>query len=161
MPAKPPAGTSQIDAPAAISWHSGLYGGKGRLQGQLAALERAARSRKMGPRGTPAFLTGRQRGDSAMLLFKKKFLDAIRGGEKTQTIRLWKYRMMRAGQRSYIPGIGPIRITTVEPVEVDALTDADAIPDGFPTAVALAEGAAHHLRREARQGHQAFRIVFE
>ena len=46
---------------------------------------------------------------------------------------------MRAGQRSYIPGIGPINITAVEPVEIDALSDADAIPDGFPSAVALQE----------------------
>ena len=57
---------------------------------------------------------------------------------------------MRSGQRSYIPGIGPIRITSVEPVDVDALTDADAIPDGFPTAAALQTRAPHHLRRQAR-----------
>ena len=69
-----------------------------------------------------------------MLLFKKKFLPAIRSGEKTQTIRLWKFRHMRSGQRSYIPGIGYIRIKLVEPVDIDALTDADAIPDGFPSA---------------------------
>ena len=45
-----------------------------------------------------------------MLLFKKKFLPAIRAGEKTQTIRLWKFRHLRSGQRSYIPGVGYIRI---------------------------------------------------
>jgi hypothetical protein len=72
-----------------------------------------------------------------MLLFKRKFLDAIRSGEKTQTIRLWKHRMMRAGQRSYTPGVGYIRITDVDEVSLDALTNADAIPDGFPTAEAL------------------------
>jgi hypothetical protein len=95
-----------------------------------------------------------------MLLFKKKFLEAIRSGEKTQTIRLWKFRHMRSGQRSYIPGIGYIRVTSVEPVNIDALTDADAIPDGFPTATAL----QHELRTiygdKLAQGHQAFRIVF-
>jgi hypothetical protein len=95
-----------------------------------------------------------------MLLFKKKFLDAIRSGEKTQTIRLWKFRHMRSGQRSYIPGIGYIRVTSVEPVDIDALTDADAIPDGFPTATAL----QHELRTiygdKLAQGHQAFRIIF-
>ena len=73
----------------------------------------------------------------AMLLFKKKFLAAIRAGEKTQTIRLWKHRRMRAGQRSYIPGIGPIRLTAVEEVDLDGLTDADARPDGFESAVEL------------------------
>jgi hypothetical protein len=96
-----------------------------------------------------------------MLLFKKKFLPAIRSGEKTQTIRLWKFRHMRAGQRSYIPGIGTIRITAVEPVDIDALTDADAIPDGFASASAL----QHELRtiygEKLALGHKAFRIAFE
>jgi hypothetical protein len=96
-----------------------------------------------------------------MLLFKKKFLPAIRTGEKTQTIRLWKFRLMRAGQRSYIPGVGSIRITAVEPVDIDALTDADAIPDGFPSASAL----QHELRTiygaKLVAGHKAFRIAFE
>jgi hypothetical protein len=45
-----------------------------------------------------------------MFLFKKRFLDAIRRGEKTQSIRLWKHRRMKAGQRSYVPGAGPIRV---------------------------------------------------
>ena len=72
-----------------------------------------------------------------MLLFKKKFIEQIKSGEKTQTIRLWKYRRMKAGQRSYITGIGYVRIDSVERVELDQLTDADAIPDGFPSADAL------------------------
>ena len=72
-----------------------------------------------------------------MLLFKKKFIEAIRNGEKVQTIRLWKHRKMRAGQRSYVPTVGYIRIDSVERVELDQLTDADAIPDGFPSADAL------------------------
>ncbi len=75
-----------------------------------------------------------------MLLFKKKFLQAIRAGEKTQTIRLWKHRRMRAGQRSYIPGVGAIRVTLVEEVELDRLTDADARPDGFVSAGSVAGG---------------------
>jgi hypothetical protein len=96
-----------------------------------------------------------------MLLFKKKFLPAIRSGEKTQTIRLWKFRHMRAGQRSYIPGVGSICITAVEPIDIDDLTDADAIPDGFPSASAL----QHELRtiygEKLATGYQAFRIAFE
>ena len=117
--------------------------------------------RKMGPRGTPTFLTGRQRGDSAMLLFKRKFLDAIRSGTKTRTIRLWKHRMMRSGQRSYIPGIGPIHITSVEQVAVDVLTDDDAVPDGFPTAVALRKELRTLYGEKLDNGHQAFCVVFE
>jgi hypothetical protein len=95
-----------------------------------------------------------------MLLFKKKFLDDIRSGAKTQTIRLWKRRMMKAGQRSYIPGIGPIRVTTVEQVEVADLTDADAIPDGFPNAVALQTELRTIYGEKLEEGHQAYRVIF-
>ena len=95
-----------------------------------------------------------------MLLFKKKFLPAIRAGEKTQTIRLWKHCRMRAGQRSYIPGVGYIRIHTVDPIELSDLSDDDARPDGFAT--------ADDLRRELNQlygdrlatGEQTYRIIF-
>jgi len=96
-----------------------------------------------------------------MLLFKKKFLPAIRSGEKTQTIRLWKFRHMRSGQRSYIPGIGPIRITSVEPVEIDALTDADAVPDGFASAGALQEEIRTIYGEKLARCRKAFRISFE
>jgi hypothetical protein len=95
-----------------------------------------------------------------MLLFKKKFLPAIRSGEKTQTIRLWKFRHMRSGQKSYIPGIGRIHITSVEPVEIDALTDADAVPDGFPTAEALKTELRTIYGEKLSQGYKAFRITF-
>ncbi|MEM6798879.1 MAG: ASCH domain-containing protein [Planctomycetota bacterium] len=95
-----------------------------------------------------------------MLLFKKKFLDAIRSGEKTQTIRLWKHRMMKSGQRSYTPGIGRIRIASVEEVAIEQLTDDDARPDGFDSADAL----RHELRtiygEKLDAGYQAYRIVF-
>ncbi len=95
-----------------------------------------------------------------MLLFKKKFLDAIRQGRKTQTIRLWKHRRMKAGQRSYIPGAGYIRVTAVEEVELAALTDADARPDGFETADALRAEIAALYAEQLDAGHQAYRIVF-
>jgi hypothetical protein len=96
-----------------------------------------------------------------MLLFKKKFLDDIRSGRKTQTIRLWKIRHMRSGQRSYIPGVGPIRVTSVESVELDSLTDADAIPDGFPSATSLRRELRTIYSDKLNNGHQAYRIVFE
>jgi hypothetical protein len=96
-----------------------------------------------------------------MLLFKKQFLDAIRCGEKTQTIRLWKHRMMRAGQRSYTPGVGYIRITAVEEVSLAALTDADAIPDGFATADELRNVLQSIYSDKIAAGYRAFRVVFE
>ncbi|MGI9456277.1 MAG: ASCH domain-containing protein [Aeoliella sp.] len=96
-----------------------------------------------------------------MLLFKKKFLDAIRSGEKTQTIRLWKHRMMRSGQRSYIPGIGPIHILTVDQVKIDALTDDDAVPDGFPDAESLRKELQTIYGEKLAAGHQTFRVTFK
>ncbi len=95
-----------------------------------------------------------------MLLFKKKFLDAIRRGEKTQTIRLWDRRRMKSGQRSYIPGIGYIHVERVEPIAIDELTDADALPDGFQSAESLRRELAELYARELAAGHQAYRIVF-
>ncbi len=96
-----------------------------------------------------------------MLLFKKKFLPAIRRGEKTQTIRLWKHRRMRAGQRSYIPGVGPVRIHTVDEVCLDELTDADARPDGFRDAEQLRAELQALYAEQLAAGYQAYRVVFE
>lgn len=95
-----------------------------------------------------------------MLLFKRKFLPAIRSGAKTQTIRLWKHRMMRAGQRSYIPGVGPIRIDCVEQVEISDLTDGDAIPDGFPSAAALRRELRAIYGDRLKADYRAYRVVF-
>jgi hypothetical protein len=95
-----------------------------------------------------------------VLLFKKKFLPAIRSGEKTQTIRLWKHRHMRAGQRSYIPGIGAVCIETVEQVALADLTDADAIPDGFATADVLRSELEAIYSDKLALGYQAFRVTF-
>lgn len=96
-----------------------------------------------------------------MLLFKKRFLPAIRSGEKTQTIRLWKHRFMRAGQRSYIPGVGHIRITAVEEVRLEDLTDADALPDGFASANELRDELTRLYPERIAAGYRAFRIRFE
>ncbi len=95
-----------------------------------------------------------------MLLFKKKFLPAIRCGQKTQTIRLWKCCRMRSGQRSYIPGAGHIRVHSVDPVELAELTDADAQPDGFDTADQLRSEIAQLYPEQLAAGYRAYRIVF-
>jgi len=95
-----------------------------------------------------------------MLLFKKKFLEQIRQGEKTQTIRLWKHRQMKPGQRSYIPGVGYISIDSVEPVELAQLTDADAKPDGFPTAELLRNEIRALYTADTLKNLIPFRICF-
>ena len=95
-----------------------------------------------------------------MLLFKKKFLPAIRAGEKTQTIRLWKHRRMRAGQRSYIPGAGYIDVLAVDTIALDDLTDDDARPDGFASALELRRELAALYADELAAGYQAYRVRF-
>ena len=95
-----------------------------------------------------------------MLLFKKKFLEQIRSGEKTQTIRLWKHRRMKSGQRSYVPGVGYISIDSVEPVELSRLTDEDALPDGFPTADLLRKEIRSMYPAKERKKLTPFRVRF-
>ncbi len=95
-----------------------------------------------------------------MLLFKKKFLEQIRRGEKTQTIRLWKFRRMKAGQRSYIPGAGYIQITAVDEVALPDLTDDDALRDGFPSANALRREVEELYPKQLADRHRAYRLVF-
>ena len=95
-----------------------------------------------------------------MLLFKKKFLESIRSGAKTQTVRLWKVCRFRAGGRSYIPTIGYIRITAVDPVSLDDLTDDDARLDGFPSAEALRAEIRTLYADRLAAGDRAFRLRF-
>jgi hypothetical protein len=95
-----------------------------------------------------------------MLLFKKKFLEAIRQGTKTQTIRLWTHRMMRAGQRSYIPGAGYIRIESIEQIGLNDLTEEDAVRDGFESLAALRLEIEKIYSPADANGKKPFRIRF-
>lgn len=95
-----------------------------------------------------------------MLLFKKKFLPAIRAGEKTQTVRLWKHRRMRPGQRSYIPGAGYIQVDTVDEVELDQLTDEDARRDGFASVALLRSEITQLYEDQFTAGYRAYRVIF-
>ena len=67
---------------------------------------------------------------------------------------------MKPGQRSYIPGVGYIAIVSVEPVELARLTDADAIPDGFPTAEVLRKEIISLYTMETQKTLTPFRIRF-
>lgn len=96
-----------------------------------------------------------------MLLFKKKFLDAIREGRKTQTVRLWRACRFRTGQRSYIPGVGYILITAIDAVRLEDLTDEDASLDGFPSAAALLQEIHTLYADRLNQVYQAYRIRFQ
>ncbi len=95
-----------------------------------------------------------------MLLFKKKFLEAIRQGTKTQTIRVWTHRRMKAGQRSYIPGAGYIRVDAVDAVELSELTEDDAVRDGFASLAEL-RGEIERLYPDGiTDGRLAYRVAF-
>ena len=74
-----------------------------------------------------------------MLLFKKKFLEAIASGAKRQTVRVWPRRRLRAGQVEFVPGLGRVRITAFEAVRPEDLTEDDARLDGFESRAALLE----------------------
>ncbi len=67
---------------------------------------------------------------------------------------------MRAGQRSYIPGAGYIEVLSVEAVELEQLTDADAWPDGFATAAELHAEIARLYSEPSHRAYQAYRICF-
>lgn len=95
-----------------------------------------------------------------MLLFKKKFLDAIRDGTKTQTVRVWKHRKMRAGQQSYIPGVGYIRIDAVDEVQLADLSETDARLDGFDSLTELRREIETIYADKLADGHEAFRVRF-
>ena len=97
-----------------------------------------------------------------MLLFKKQFLPAIRQGRKCQTIRLWPYRRMRAGQRSYIPGVGPIRILAVDPIRLEELTHQDAVADGFECVEELRAALEQiYANVPHKQRYRPYRVRFQ
>jgi hypothetical protein len=98
--------------------------------------------------------------ESPVLLFKKKFLPAICSGRKTQTIRLWPHRRMRAGQRSYIPGVGYIRVEAVESIRLRELTQDDAVADGFSSVASLRAELRRIYPNPRRTGRSAFRVRF-
>jgi hypothetical protein len=68
---------------------------------------------------------------------------------------------MKAGQRSYIPGAGYIRILAVDKIELADLQDSDAQPDGFSTADALRAELHSLYGSQLAAGQQAYRIRFE
>jgi hypothetical protein len=96
-----------------------------------------------------------------MLLFKKYLVQLVRSGKKRQTIRLWTSPRLRAGQISYTPGLGRMKITAVDILpSLAALTEADARDDGFESlAGLLAEIRAIYGERPA--GRTIYRIRFE
>ncbi len=96
-----------------------------------------------------------------LLLFKKKFYDAIRSGRKRQTIRMWKRCMVRAGQTSYIPHVGRVLITAVDAITLDQITEGDAILDGFASREQLMAELRALYGEGIGDGRQCYKILFD
>ena len=67
---------------------------------------------------------------------------------------------MKPGQRSYVPGVGYITITSIEQIEVANLDDSDARLDGFATADLLREEIRSLYDADALARLKAFKIRF-
>ena len=74
-----------------------------------------------------------------MLLMKKIYFDAIRRGEKTTTLRYWRYPQVRPGAVYVIRGLGRVGIDDLAVVRMEDFTDAHARADGFEDLPALRE----------------------
>ena len=95
-----------------------------------------------------------------MLLFQEEVLAGHSPGEKTQTVRLWKHRRMRPGQRSYIPGPAISRSIRSISVELDELTDEDARRDGSASMRLLRREITQLYEDQLTAGYRAYRVIF-
>lgn len=94
------------------------------------------------------------------LFFKKPLQVAIREGRKRTTIRRWDRPRLRAGREAFAPGIGWLAIERVEPIELDALDDADAHADGFASLGDLRAMLDALYPDHASDGKRWFRVCF-
>ena len=96
-----------------------------------------------------------------MLLLKKHLVELVRSGKKRQTIRYWTRPIVSPGQISFTPGLGKMKILSVEELTgYQELTLEDALADGFTS---LPELLAE-LKRNYPQippGKRLYRVVFQ
>ena len=67
----------------------------------------------------------------SLLLFKREFVEPIRAGSKTTTLRRWASPRVRVGKRAFAAGVGWLMIESVEQIDLKSLPDRDAKSDGF------------------------------
>jgi hypothetical protein len=94
------------------------------------------------------------------ILFKRRFIDAIRRGDKTTTLRRWKSCRLHAGDRARVMGLGWLNILSCEKIALKDLTEADALADGFKSLKDLQKTLAQIYPNCANDGRQWFRVVF-
>jgi hypothetical protein len=94
------------------------------------------------------------------LFFKKPLQEAIREGRKRTTIRRWARPLVRAGAEAFAPGVGWLAIESVESVDLERLSDADALADGFDSHAGLMAALHTLYPDQAGDGKQWFMIRF-
>src|SRR3954462_8724112 len=97
-----------------------------------------------------------------MLLLKKHLVALVRAGKKRQTIRLWTRANLRAGQISYTPGLGKMKITAIDQLaSLSDLTEADAKADGFDSLGELLAEIRRIYGKSIPKDRKVFRIKFD
>jgi hypothetical protein len=96
----------------------------------------------------------------SQLHFKKNFWPLILSGKKRTTIRRWNKPRVKANSRCYAPGIGWLLVDSVDAIELDQLTAADARADGFATLKAMRKTLFEFYPGHAADGRNWFRVVF-
>jgi len=95
-----------------------------------------------------------------MLLMKKTYFDSIARGEKTTTLRYWRWAHVRSDTVQQIRGLGRVRIDEVTVVRLEELTDDHARGDGFESLAALTEALEAMYPPEKRQGRELYLVRF-
>jgi hypothetical protein len=95
------------------------------------------------------------------LLFKRRFLDSIRRGIKTTTLRRWKSARVYPGARAHVQGLGWLKIISCNQIEQASLTHADARADGFESLKDLLNTLKKIYPKQAGDGRQLYRVAFK
>lgn len=95
------------------------------------------------------------------LLFKRQFVDSIRRGTKTTTLRRWKYARLHPGYRAFAPGVGWLKILSCQRVEQNDLTATDAKADGFGSLKSLLNTLREIYPDQDNDGRYWYRVAFE
>lgn len=96
----------------------------------------------------------------AQILFKRRFVEAIRRGEKTTTLRRWKSCRVRSGAKVRVLGVGWLKIVSCDEIALGELTAADAQADGFKTLKELMKTLAELYPNHKSDGRKWYRVVF-
>jgi hypothetical protein len=94
------------------------------------------------------------------LFFKKIFLEAIRAGRKTTTLRRWAKCRIHPGDHVYSLALGWLKIGVVENIDFDSLGEADAKADGFESLAELKKAVEEIYPDHKSDGKRWYRLHF-